>query len=133
MSMGCLPTARSSFCLAETRRARCTSMILTPWQKPDGHGIATAVLSGEETPAVHRVAQRFGISEVILGAKDKLAGLRELTTGWGSQWRRPAMSETPIVTDQRSKLQVSASLPLMPLLQHGRRRITYSLPEAGTV
>jgi 3-deoxy-D-manno-octulosonate 8-phosphate phosphatase (KDO 8-P phosphatase) len=42
-------------------------------------GIATAVLSGEETPAVQRVAQRFGISEAILGAKDKLAGLHELT------------------------------------------------------
>ena len=43
------------------------------------------------------------------------------------------MSETPIVTDRRSKLQVSASLPLMPLLQHGRPRTTCSPPEADTV
>ncbi len=35
--------------------------------------------------------------------------------------------------DQRSKLQVLASLPLMPPLQHGLRRIMYSLPAAGTV
>ena len=50
------------------------------------HGIATAVLSGEETPAVQRVAQRFGISEAILGAKDKLAGLRELTRQAGDPY-----------------------------------------------
>ena len=57
-------------------------------------GNATAVLSGEETPAVLRVAQRFGISEVILGAKDKLAGLHELTHRLGI-----AMEETCYVGD----------------------------------
>jgi hypothetical protein len=43
------------------------------------------------------------------------------------------MSATPIATDRRSKLRVSASLPLMPLPSHERLRTTYSPPEAGTV
>jgi 3-deoxy-D-manno-octulosonate 8-phosphate phosphatase (KDO 8-P phosphatase) len=59
-----------------------------------GHGISIAVLSGEESPAVQRVAQRFGISEAIWGAKDKLAGLRELTNRLGI-----AMEETCYVGD----------------------------------
>ena len=58
------------------------------------HGMAIAVLSGEESPAVKRVAQRFGISEAIWGAKDKLAGLRELTNRLGI-----AMEETCYVGD----------------------------------
>jgi 3-deoxy-D-manno-octulosonate 8-phosphate phosphatase (KDO 8-P phosphatase) len=58
------------------------------------HGIATAVLSGEDTPGVQRVARRFGISEVMWGAKDKLAGLRELTNRLGI-----AMEETCYVGD----------------------------------
>ena len=58
------------------------------------HGVATAVLSGEESPGVQRVAQRFGISEVIWGARDKLAGLRELTNRLGY-----AMEETCYVGD----------------------------------
>lgn len=57
-------------------------------------GIAVAVLSGEKTPAVQRVAQRFGICEAIWGATDKLAGLRELTTKLGI-----AMEETCYVGD----------------------------------
>ena len=59
-----------------------------------GYGVATAVLSGEDTPAVKRVAQRFGISEVMWGAKDKLAGLRELTNRLGI-----AIEETCYVGD----------------------------------
>jgi len=58
------------------------------------HGFAFAVLSGEETPAVRRIVQRFGISEMILGAKDKLAGLRELTNKLGI-----AMEETCYLGD----------------------------------
>jgi len=56
--------------------------------------MAIAVLSGEESPAVQRVAERFGISEGIWGAKDKLAGLRELTQRLGI-----AMEETCYVGD----------------------------------
>ena len=58
------------------------------------HGMAVAVLSGEESPGVQRVAQRFGISEAMWGAKDKLAGLRELTNRLGI-----AMDETCYVGD----------------------------------
>jgi len=47
------------------------------------YGLVVAVLSAEESPAVQHVAQRFGISEAIWGAKDKLAGLRELTNRLG--------------------------------------------------
>jgi len=57
-------------------------------------GMAIAVLSGEATSAVRRVAQRFGISEAIWGAKDKLAGLCELTDRLGF-----AMGETCYVGD----------------------------------
>jgi 3-deoxy-D-manno-octulosonate 8-phosphate phosphatase (KDO 8-P phosphatase) len=58
------------------------------------HGVVIAVLSGEESPAVQRVAERFGINEAIWGAKDKLAGLRELTERLGI-----AMEETCYVGD----------------------------------
>ena len=57
-------------------------------------GMAIAVLSGEATSAVRRVAQRFEIGEAIWGAKDKLAGLRELTDKLGI-----AMEETCYVGD----------------------------------
>jgi YrbI family 3-deoxy-D-manno-octulosonate 8-phosphate phosphatase len=46
-------------------------------------GMAIGVLSGEATPAVRRVAERFGISDAIWGAKDKLAGLRDLSDRLG--------------------------------------------------
>jgi 3-deoxy-D-manno-octulosonate 8-phosphate phosphatase (KDO 8-P phosphatase) len=58
------------------------------------NGMATAVLSGEDTAGVQRVVERFGINEVILGAKDKLVGLRELTDRLGV-----AMEETCYIGD----------------------------------
>jgi 3-deoxy-D-manno-octulosonate 8-phosphate phosphatase (KDO 8-P phosphatase) len=58
------------------------------------YGVATAVLSGEETPCVQRVAQRFGISEAVWGASDKLVGLRDLTSRLGI-----AMEQTCYVGD----------------------------------
>ena len=45
--------------------------------------VDVAIVSGENSPASHRVAQRFGIGEVVWGAKDKLAALRELTSRLG--------------------------------------------------
>ncbi len=57
-------------------------------------GITPAVLSGEQSPAVQRVARRFGISEAIWGASDKLAGLRDLTRRLGF-----AMEETCYIGD----------------------------------
>lgn len=43
-------------------------------------GLDIAILSGENSPASHRVAERFGIGEAVWGAKDKLAALRDLTS-----------------------------------------------------
>jgi 3-deoxy-D-manno-octulosonate 8-phosphate phosphatase (KDO 8-P phosphatase) len=43
------------------------------------HGLDVAIVSGENSPAGHRVAERFGIDEAVWGAQDKLAALRELT------------------------------------------------------
>ena len=57
-------------------------------------GLAFAVLSGEESLAVQRVAQRFEISEAKWGSKDKLAGLCELANGFGV-----AMEETCYIGD----------------------------------
>src|SRR3954452_13631226 len=42
-------------------------------------GVGVAILSGEDTPASHRVAARFGINEAVWGAKDKLSTLKDLT------------------------------------------------------
>jgi 3-deoxy-D-manno-octulosonate 8-phosphate phosphatase (KDO 8-P phosphatase) len=57
-------------------------------------GVTVAVLSGEATEGVKRVAARFGITECIWGAKDKLAGLLSLTGHMGI-----AMGETCYVGD----------------------------------
>lgn len=46
-------------------------------------GVDVAILSGEDTPASHRVAERFRITEAMWGAKDKLTALTELTTRLG--------------------------------------------------
>lgn len=46
-------------------------------------GVAVAIVSGEDNPGGHRVAERFGIAEAMWGAKDKLAALKELTTRLG--------------------------------------------------
>jgi YrbI family 3-deoxy-D-manno-octulosonate 8-phosphate phosphatase len=46
-------------------------------------GLDIAIVSGEDTPAGHRVAQRFGIENAVWGAKDKLAVLRDLTSRLG--------------------------------------------------
>ena len=46
-------------------------------------GMRVAILSGENTPAGHRVARRFGIDEAVWGAKDKLAALHDLTSRLG--------------------------------------------------
>ena len=43
------------------------------------NGLEIAILSGEDNPGGHRVATRFGIDEAVWGAKDKLAGLHDLT------------------------------------------------------
>jgi YrbI family 3-deoxy-D-manno-octulosonate 8-phosphate phosphatase len=46
-------------------------------------GIPVAVLSGEDTAGVKRVAERFGIDETVWGAKDKLPALLDLTDRLG--------------------------------------------------
>jgi YrbI family 3-deoxy-D-manno-octulosonate 8-phosphate phosphatase len=46
-------------------------------------GVAVAVLSGEDTAGVKRVAERFGIDEAVWGAKDKLPALLDLTDRLG--------------------------------------------------
>ena len=57
-------------------------------------GVTVAVLSGEESPGVKRVAERLGISEGFFGAKEKLNRLRDLTSELGI-----AMEETCYVGD----------------------------------
>lgn len=57
-------------------------------------GLDVAVLSGESTGASRRVAERFGIVEGIWGAKDKLAGLRDLSHRLGVE-----LAETCYVGD----------------------------------
>jgi 3-deoxy-D-manno-octulosonate 8-phosphate phosphatase (KDO 8-P phosphatase) len=47
------------------------------------HGLHVAIVSGENSPAGHRVAARFGIHEAVWGAKDKLAALGDLTSRLG--------------------------------------------------
>src|SRR5918994_3843736 len=47
------------------------------------HGLDVAIVSGENSPAGHRVAERFGIGEAVWGAKDKLAALQDLTSRLG--------------------------------------------------
>jgi 3-deoxy-D-manno-octulosonate 8-phosphate phosphatase (KDO 8-P phosphatase) len=47
------------------------------------HGIEVAILSGEDTPSSHRVADRFGIGEAVWGSKDKLPALLDLTARLG--------------------------------------------------
>jgi 3-deoxy-D-manno-octulosonate 8-phosphate phosphatase (KDO 8-P phosphatase) len=42
-----------------------------------------AIVSGENSPAGHRIAERFGIAEAVWGAKDKLAALQDLTSRLG--------------------------------------------------
>jgi 3-deoxy-D-manno-octulosonate 8-phosphate phosphatase (KDO 8-P phosphatase) len=46
-------------------------------------GATVAIVSGEDSPASRRVAQRFGITEAVWGAKDKGAALSELTNRVG--------------------------------------------------
>lgn len=46
-------------------------------------GLGIAIVSGEDTPAGHRIAERFGIEEALWGAKDKLGALRALTERLG--------------------------------------------------
>lgn len=58
------------------------------------HGLDIAILSGEDSPASHRVAERFGIDEAVWGAKDKLAALQGLTSRLGV-----ALNETCYVGD----------------------------------
>jgi 3-deoxy-D-manno-octulosonate 8-phosphate phosphatase (KDO 8-P phosphatase) len=58
------------------------------------HGVEVAIISGEDTPSGRRVAERFGITEAVWGAKDKLAALHALTTALGI-----AMGETCYVGD----------------------------------
>jgi 3-deoxy-D-manno-octulosonate 8-phosphate phosphatase (KDO 8-P phosphatase) len=57
-------------------------------------GLDVAIVSGEDTPAGHRVAERFRIDEAVWGAKDKLAALRDLTERLGVP-----MAETCYVGD----------------------------------
>jgi YrbI family 3-deoxy-D-manno-octulosonate 8-phosphate phosphatase len=57
-------------------------------------GVKVAVLSGEETAGVQRVARRLGISEGFFGAKEKLSRLSDLTSGLGI-----ALEETCYVGD----------------------------------
>jgi len=47
------------------------------------HGLGVAIVSGENSPAGHRVAERFGIDEALWGFKDKLAALQDLTSRLG--------------------------------------------------
>jgi len=58
------------------------------------HGLDVAIVSGENDPAGHRVAERFGIDETVWGAKDKLAALQDLTSRLGV-----ALRETCYVGD----------------------------------
>lgn len=58
------------------------------------HGVDVAILSGEDNPAGHQVAARFGIDETVWGAKDKLAELKTLTDRLGH-----SLSETCYVGD----------------------------------
>lgn len=46
-------------------------------------GLDVAIVSGEDSPAGHRVAERFGIAEAVWGAKDKRAALTALTERLG--------------------------------------------------
>jgi YrbI family 3-deoxy-D-manno-octulosonate 8-phosphate phosphatase len=46
-------------------------------------GVGVAIVSGEDNPGGHRVADRFGIEEAVWGAKDKLAALQALTARLG--------------------------------------------------
>jgi YrbI family 3-deoxy-D-manno-octulosonate 8-phosphate phosphatase len=57
-------------------------------------GVTVAVLSGEESAGVKRVAERLGISEGFFGAKEKLGRLRDLTSELGFE-----MEETCYVGD----------------------------------
>jgi 3-deoxy-D-manno-octulosonate 8-phosphate phosphatase (KDO 8-P phosphatase) len=61
------------------------------WQR---RGLPVAVLSGEGTPGVQRVAQRFRIEEAVWGAKEKLPALIDLTDRLGI-----AVDETCYVGD----------------------------------
>lgn len=46
-------------------------------------GLIVALVTGESTSAVERVAKRFGIERVIQGAKDKVAALKSLSSTLG--------------------------------------------------
>lgn len=43
-------------------------------------GLTLVLVTGESTPAVERVAKRFGIEQVVQGAKDKVAALKSLSS-----------------------------------------------------
>lgn len=58
------------------------------------NGLDVAIVSGENSPGGHRVADRFGIDEAVWDAKDKLAALHDLTTRLGI-----ALSEACYVGD----------------------------------
>jgi 3-deoxy-D-manno-octulosonate 8-phosphate phosphatase (KDO 8-P phosphatase) len=58
------------------------------------HGIEVAIVSGENSSASHRVAERFGIHEAVWGVKDKLAALQDVTSRLGVE-----LSETCYVGD----------------------------------
>jgi D-sedoheptulose 7-phosphate isomerase len=44
-------------------------------------GIMVALVTGEDTPAVSGIAERFGVEQVMRGAKDKVSALSELSAG----------------------------------------------------
>jgi 3-deoxy-D-manno-octulosonate 8-phosphate phosphatase (KDO 8-P phosphatase) len=46
--------------------------------KAQRDGMRVAILSGENSPAGHRIAHRFGITDAVWGAKEKLTALRDL-------------------------------------------------------
>jgi D-sedoheptulose 7-phosphate isomerase len=46
-------------------------------------GMPVVFITGEDTPIVHAVAQRFGVAHVIAGAKDKLGAVQQLAAERG--------------------------------------------------
>jgi D-sedoheptulose 7-phosphate isomerase len=47
-------------------------------------GLTVVLVTGENTPAVNTIARRFGVEQVVAGAKDKLSAIEKLSSQLGA-------------------------------------------------
>jgi 3-deoxy-D-manno-octulosonate 8-phosphate phosphatase (KDO 8-P phosphatase) len=93
-------------------------------------GILLALISGEDTPLVHRFATKMGIADVYAGCKDKAAALRDFAAKRGL-----ALSQVCYMGDDINDVPAMeiAGLAAAPATAHAlaRAKATFITKSAG--